>query len=124
MGSFQRLLDAKTTTEFFVIWGSMLEADAPSIIEVELTSVVRERRFALRLSIEQLLRSTENGINTFYTDVTHVFTLYEDGSLTWAMKGHPTITGLQAIQERLQMLRHSLEHDFLPAEAEMEEEGG
>ena len=117
MNVFERLLQAQTETEFFVLVSGLLSPQLIANIRGKMTSVQEDGESALRLSLEQTLAYLQpDGMHqVFVSETTHIFTLYENGKLTWWMKGQPTQIGLKDIQAALKAFQASPSiSSFLP----------
>ena len=88
MNFFERLLQAKTETEFFVLVSSLLNPNPVAKTRGQMTSAYEGNELVLRLTLEQTLAYLQpNGKNrACQSETTHVFTLYASGQLTWWMK--------------------------------------
>src|SRR5260370_26085867 len=126
MNSLAMLLKAQTETEFFIVLSSVIkprltylpeQQDTPILNRAELFRSGNSRDgYVLRLAISHNFRSPRNGKMNIRSEKTHVFTLYQDGTLTWWRPGQSDVlVGLNAIQAELRGRRGSLEDHFLPA---------
>jgi hypothetical protein len=115
MTTFERLLNAQTEIELFVIMCSLTHTPNHRPLRAELVSAQRADGFALELTIRQGMwqRVAPDQVYLLWP-VTHIFTLPAQGPLTWQMKDQPRLTGLAAIRERLEWLRESLDYQPLP----------
>jgi len=125
LNTFDMLLQAKTDTEFFIVLSSTVhpssgpyrpeERAKHHVIGTELGRTgSRTEGYALKFEIEQSFSlPNDKGGFTFVRETTHIFTLHQDGTLTWEMLGQPTLTGLKDIQAALKRLRESLEQGVL-----------
>ncbi len=115
---FERLLQAKTEPELFVLVSSLLNPNPIAKIRGKMISGHEGSELVLRLTLEQTLTYLQsNGKNrVFQSETTHVFTLYESGKLTWWMKGQPTLVGLKDIQAALKKFQASFVDQQLPSQ--------
>jgi hypothetical protein len=107
MNKFDQLMSAKNEMEFFFILINAVKGD------------LRRARDAahgagIKLSVDQNLVRTDGRREILERKTTHVFSLFQDGTLSWSMLGQPTITGLQNIQGTLEKFRGSLLQTRLP----------
>lgn len=126
MSDFDILMQARHETEFFVILCNVVEKyfgpyrpgkrHKSHIIRAELNGTgSHQNGYALSFEIEQSFSvPNEKGGFSFTSQTTHVFTLHQDGKLTWWMMGQPTLTGLKDIQVSLKRLRETVEPILLP----------
>jgi len=107
---FEKLLEAQTETEFFVIISTLLNHEPIPRLRAQMTSTQEENELVLRLTLEQTLAYLQpNQRNhVFRAETTHIFTLSQRGMLTWWMKGQPTRVGLKNIQAALKLFQESL----------------
>jgi hypothetical protein len=107
MNKFDQLMRAENELEFFFILINAVKGD-----------LHRARDAAhgngIKLTVEQNLFWEEPNRKVFERKTTHVFSLFQDGTLTWAMLGQPTITGLHDIRATLAQFRGSLFQTRLP----------
>jgi hypothetical protein len=62
----------------------------------------------IKLSVDQNLVRTDGQRTLFERKTTHVFSLFQDATLTWAILGQPIITGLANIQAALLRIQDTL----------------
>src|SRR5579871_1386944 len=97
---FEQLLRTESEMAFFFILAGSLDADILSIHD-------EAHGFGIRLSMQQNLTWQEPDRTVTQRQTTHVFSLYEDGTLTWAVLGQPVITGLRPIQETFKTFKEA-----------------
>ena len=124
MDEFDALIQAKSEMEFFILVSHLIRPDyfkvdreGSPIIRAELSqSEDKTHGLALEYEVEQsLIVPGMRGGTAYQGMTTHVFRLYQDGTLTWWMLGQPTLIGLKAIQAEFQRLRDSLKGKTLPS---------
>jgi hypothetical protein len=124
MSGLNRLLEAKSETEFFIILCNSVfqdlryipgQEDRNAVVRAEIIRTDHPQHGdGLTFVIDQLLHSpTLKGRTLARRENTHIFSLYADNTLTWWMLDQPLRTGLTAIQEGLRDLRSSLEQDVI-----------
>jgi hypothetical protein len=115
---FEKLLEAQTETEFFVIISTLLNHEPIPRIRAVMSSTQEGNELILRLTLEQTLAYLQpNQRNhVFRAETTHIFTLTQSGKLTWWMKGQPTRVGLKNIQAALKMFHESILTPQLPSQ--------
>src|SRR5947207_3321381 len=103
MNPFDLLIEAPDTTAFFIILcNDVHRFSGPYRPENRLRNLINRtelRRggngrlaYALVFEIWHTLSSpNERGGRNFHSERTHVFTLYQDGTLTWWMLGESTV---------------------------------
>jgi|SRR5579859_4820110 len=114
MTTFERLLNAQTESELFVLLCTLTRTPSYRPLRAELVSVQRPEGVALELTIRQGMMQRVAPKQVYLQwPVTHLFTLPDRGPLSWQMKDQPTLTGLEAIRGRLEQLRQMLDHQAL-----------
>jgi len=118
MSIFDRLRNAQTETELFVLLCSLTRTPTYRPLRAELVYTQRAEGSALELTIRQGIkqRVAPKQVHLSWV-VTHVFTMPANGSLLWQMKDQPLVVGLEAILARLDHLHETLDN-VLPAEHE------
>src|SRR5690242_2914304 len=101
MNSLDMLLKAQTETEFFIVLCSSVQPqlayipekqDKPALNRAELHRSGNPRDgYALKFEITHSLSLPRNGSINIRSEKTHVFTLYQDGTLTWWMLGQADV---------------------------------
>ena len=107
MNKFDQLMSAKNELEFFFILINAVKGDLHRARDAVHGN-------GIKLTVEQNLFWEEAHRKVFERKTTHIFSLFQDGTLTWSMLGQPTITGLQNIQGTLEKVRGSLLQTRLP----------
>ena len=126
MNSFERLLKAKTEQEFFIVLSCVVRPQVGYRPENQGKNVISETHllqagnardgYALEFEIVHSLSIPNHGSRTIRSEKTHVFTLRQDGTLTWWMLGQAElIVGLDNIQAKLSQWRGSMREHFLPS---------
>lgn len=100
----ERLLQAATGTQFFVMLCQLLNIPNDKGTQAKIASVQNHGDFALVLTMTQAMRYKTDDGWLLQWDITHVFTLEEHGVLIWQMKDEPVVIGLGAIQDKLRKL--------------------
>src|SRR5579859_3484022 len=97
------LLKAKSEAEFIIVLYNTLGNDYNKGIYSKLTpGSSPQHGYSLRVEIEQVLDVPDGtGHVQIRKTKTHTFSLHQDGSLTWEILGHETISGLKNIQAAL-----------------------
>jgi hypothetical protein len=70
-------------------------------------------RPGITLSLKEHVCDTSNGRNLWDNRVTHKFTLYHDGELTWEIIKGEIIVGLDNIKSKLEFLRSVIERPLI-----------
>lgn len=114
MSVFDRLCNAQTETELFVLLCSLTRTPTHRPLRAELVCSQRPEGVALELTIRQGMKQRVAPKQVYLSwIVTHVFTLPANGSLLWQMYDQPTLTGLDAIRAQLDRLRTALDPALL-----------
>jgi hypothetical protein len=111
MNPFDQLMRAKSEMEFFLTLTGAVHGDLRRVWDSGHGS-------GIKLSVEQNLFRQDGGRKLFERKTTHVFAVFQDGTLTWSILGQPTITGLQNIQGVLEKYRDTLLQTRLPEQTE------
>ncbi len=116
MDIFAKLTEARSEIEFFVVLSTLLKPQLIARVRPRMTSEYENGEVGLRLALEQTLSYSDGKHERLRSEITHTFTLYETGKLTWSMKGQPTLVGLQNIQAALKKFQDSLTNQQLPSQ--------
>ncbi|MBI5928189.1 MAG: hypothetical protein HY862_02690 [Chloroflexi bacterium] len=101
MRPLDRLLTATNETEFFVLICQLVNVSDEKPLSAKLASIKTPLGVGLQLTVRQAMRYRTNDGTLLQWDTTHVFTLDEQGALSWWMPNQPIITGLKDIQASL-----------------------
>lgn len=101
MRSLDRLLAATHETEFFVLICQLVNISDEKPLRAKLGSIQTPGGAGLQLTVRQAMRYRTNDGTLLQWDTTHMFTLDEQGELSWWMPDRPVITGLKNIQASL-----------------------
>ncbi len=107
MNKFDQLMSAKNELEFFFTLTGGVHGEFSRTRDPLHGS-------GAQLSIDQTLFWQDGKRKGFQRKTTHVFALFQDGTLTWSILGQPPITGLQNIQGALEQYRDTLLQTRLP----------
>ena len=100
----EQILNTKSELEFFLILINAVKGDLHRVRDTVHGN-------GISLTVKQTLYWEEAHRKVFELKTTHVFALFQDGTLTWAILAQPTITGLlniQAVLTRIQDTRLQL----------------
>ena len=121
MPIFDKLCNARSDTELFVLLCDLTHTPTYRLLRAEIASVRQKNGLTLELTIRQgtQQRVAPKEVQLLWV-ITHVFTLPANGPLVWQMKGQPALTGLEAIRARLDRLRASLDQLLLADQQQSE----
>lgn len=117
MDKLSLLLNAKSGTEFFVLFYNFLKKGGVDH-SLEMQSAEYHGEFALKLIRTEVLVHTEDSSDVFGAEVTHIFTLTQSGTLIWEITGEEKpIIGLANIQTRLRDMQEQYANGEQPRSA-------
>ncbi|MHB8628787.1 MAG: hypothetical protein ACYDBJ_18575 [Aggregatilineales bacterium] len=105
---FEQLLTTRSETQFFFILAGSVPGDVARAYD-------EAHGFGIKLSMHHNLTWSERDRVVTQRKTTHVFALYEDGTLTWTMLDQPMLTGLEPIQQALERFTEAFDPPILSA---------
>ena len=102
MSSLEKILNAKTATEFFIDMFHLMRGRPYLTKNTIINSVSYDSKQALQFPVEQNIPSYEDYGTVWSTEITHTFTLTDEGEIIWEMKGREPVIGLDHVKALLQ----------------------
>jgi len=121
MSVFDRLCNAQSETELFVLLCSLTRTPTRRPLRAELVCGHQPDGVALELTIRQAIKQRVAPKQVYVSwTVTHVFTLPANSALRWQMVDQPTLSGLAAIRAQLDRLRTALDPVLLADDGQLD----